>query len=192
MLKSRFKKEERYNQLLDVAFEMVKNQGTDALTLISLANKAGVTKPITYNHFSTRQMLLYSLFRRCDDELSSQMNSLIKMQSNNLRSAIAVYVSSYINCVETHGKVYDDIVSALKAYPEHTGIESDIRDYFCGVIEKILSPFMLSNEKPLTTLMQISIFSITESLGVYLQETTEDRHVLIDETIEIILKICSH
>ncbi|WP_219599462.1 TetR/AcrR family transcriptional regulator, partial [Vibrio parahaemolyticus] len=72
----------------------------DALTLISLANKAGVTKPITYNHFSTRQMLLYSLFRRCDDELSSQMNSLIKTQSNNLRSAIAVYVSSYINCVE--------------------------------------------------------------------------------------------
>ncbi|WP_257326529.1 TetR/AcrR family transcriptional regulator [Pseudoalteromonas rhizosphaerae] len=190
-MKSRFKKEERYTQLLDLAFEMVKEQGTDALTLISLAKKAGVTKPITYNHFSTRQMLLYSLFRRCDNELSSQMNSLIKTQSNNLRSAIAVYISSYINCLETNGKVYDDIVSALKAYPEYSGIESDIRDYFCEVIKKTLSPFMLSNGKHLTKLMQISIFSITEYLGVFLQETTENKHVLIDETIEIIFKICN-
>lgn len=189
-MKSRFKKEERYNQLLDVAFDMVREQGTDALTLISLAKKAGVTKPITYNHFSTRQALLYALYRRCDEVLSFQMNTLITTKSNSLRDAASVYVSSYINCIETNGNIYDDIVSALKAYPEYASVENDIRDYFCHVIEKTLSPFVASNEKNLTQLMKIAIFSITESLGVFIKEHPQRKDTLINETIEIILRIC--
>ncbi|ELJ8601693.1 TetR/AcrR family transcriptional regulator [Vibrio diabolicus] len=190
-MKSRFKKEERYNQLLDLAFEMVREQGTDALTLISLAKKAGVTKPITYNHFSTRQALLYALYRRCDEALSFQMDRLITNQSICLQDAVIVYVSSYINCTETNGKVYDDIVSALKAYPEYAGVEKDIRNYFCHVIEKILSPFVAPDGKNMTKLMQISIFSITESLGSFLQENPQAKDELIDEAVEIILRICN-
>ncbi|MEJ2766841.1 TetR/AcrR family transcriptional regulator [Photobacterium sp. MCCC 1A19761] len=190
-MKSRFKKEERYNQLLDLAFDMVREQGTDALTLISLAKKAGVTKPITYNHFSTRQALLYALYRRCDEALSSRMDSLITTQSNSLKDAVTVYVSSYIHCLETNGKVYDDIVSALKAYPEYASVENDIRDYFCHVIEKTLSPFVVSDGNSLTKLMQISIFSITESLGGFLQENPQAKEELIDEAVEIILRICN-
>lgn len=189
-MKSRFKKEERYNQLLDLAFDMVREQGTDALTLISLAKKAGVTKPITYNHFSTRQVLLYSLYRRCDEALSSQMDRLITSQSTCLQDAVTVYVSSYLNCIETNGKIYDDIVSALKAYPEYANVENDIRDYFCHVIEKTLSPFVVSDGKSLTKLMQIAIFSITESLGIFLKENPQAKDELIDEAVEIILRIC--
>ncbi|EGR0589987.1 TetR/AcrR family transcriptional regulator [Vibrio cholerae] len=170
---------------------MVREQGTDALTLISLAKKAGVTKPITYNHFSTRQALLYALYRRCDEALSFQMDRLITNQSICLQDAVIVYVSSYINCTETNGKVYDDIVSALKAYPEYAGVEKDIRNYFCHVIEKILSPFVAPDGKNMTKLMQISIFSITESLGSFLQENPQAKDELIDEAVEIILRICN-
>ncbi|UXH99930.1 TetR/AcrR family transcriptional regulator [Photobacterium sp. TY1-4] len=191
-MKSRFKKEERYNQLLDLAIEIVRDQGTDALTLISLAKKAGVTKPITYNHFSNRQLLLFSLYRRCDEALSSQMDHLNTNQSNSLKDAVTVYVSSYINCIETNGKLYDDIVSALKAYPEYASVENDIRDYFCHVIEKTFSPFVAPDGHSLTKLKLISIFSITESLGGYLKENPQNKNELIDEAVEIILSICNH
>ncbi|MEJ2765605.1 TetR/AcrR family transcriptional regulator [Photobacterium sp. MCCC 1A19761] len=190
-MKSRFKKEERYNQLLDLAIEIVRDQGTDALTLISLAKKAGVTKPITYNHFSNRQLLLFSLYRRCDEALSSQMDHLITNQSNNLKDAVTVYVSSYINCIETNGKLYDDIVSALKAYPEYASVENDIRDYYCHVIEKTFSPFVVPDGYKLTKLKLISIFSITESLGSYLKENPQNKDELIDEAVKIILSICN-
>jgi AcrR family transcriptional regulator len=41
-------KEERRRQLLDTASDIVRSEGTEALTLGHLAERAGVTKPIAY------------------------------------------------------------------------------------------------------------------------------------------------
>ena len=47
-------KEQRRIQLLETASAIVRAGGTDALTLAHLAEQAGVTKPIAYEHFGTR------------------------------------------------------------------------------------------------------------------------------------------
>ena len=39
-------REDRRRQLLSVAWQLVRNEGTDALTLGYLAERAGVTKPV--------------------------------------------------------------------------------------------------------------------------------------------------
>ncbi|WP_244495233.1 TetR/AcrR family transcriptional regulator [Ensifer sp. Root423] len=53
--------------MLNVAMEIVRNQGADELTLGTLAGKAGVSRPIAYEHFSTRAGLLVALFKRLED-----------------------------------------------------------------------------------------------------------------------------
>jgi AcrR family transcriptional regulator len=50
----RLPKEQRREQLLDTALAIVREQGTDAITLSYVAERAGVSKPIAYGHFGTR------------------------------------------------------------------------------------------------------------------------------------------
>ena len=45
----RLPREERTRQLLEVAWQLIGDVGTDALTLGKLAEAAGVTKPVVYD-----------------------------------------------------------------------------------------------------------------------------------------------
>jgi AcrR family transcriptional regulator len=62
-------KDERRRNLLKVAFEIIASDGTDALTLPSLAERAGVSRPVAYEHFESREGLLMALYRDYDEEL---------------------------------------------------------------------------------------------------------------------------
>jgi len=54
---------QRQQQLLDTAWALIRQKGTDALSLPRLAEAAGVTKPLAYDHFGTREGLLAAVKR---------------------------------------------------------------------------------------------------------------------------------
>lgn len=60
-------KDMRREQLLDVALTIVREQGADELTLGNLALRAGVSRPVAYEHFATRAGLLIALFQRLEN-----------------------------------------------------------------------------------------------------------------------------
>ena len=60
--RQRLARSDRAIQLLSVAWEIVRNEGTGALTLGYLAARAGVTKPVVYDHFQDRNGLLAALY----------------------------------------------------------------------------------------------------------------------------------
>src|SRR5471030_3499992 len=62
----RMSREDRQRQLLDVAWRLIREEGTEALTLGRLAELAGVTKPVVYDHFVTRAGLLAALYEDFD------------------------------------------------------------------------------------------------------------------------------
>ncbi|NQD94392.1 helix-turn-helix transcriptional regulator, partial [Pseudomonas sp. CrR25] len=62
----RLPRDERQRQLLDVAWRLIREEGTEALTLGRLAEQAGVTKPVVYDHFGTRAGLLAVLYQEFD------------------------------------------------------------------------------------------------------------------------------
>ena len=67
MVVKRLRKEDRRVQLLEVARGIVRQQGTEALTLGYLAERANVTKPIPYDHFGDREGLLMALYQDYSD-----------------------------------------------------------------------------------------------------------------------------
>ena len=73
-------KDQRRAQLLETAAVIVRAEGTDALTLARLAEQAGVTKPIAYEHFGTRAGLLIALYRYFD-ERQAALNEWAKLLS---------------------------------------------------------------------------------------------------------------
>jgi len=57
----RLSREYRLRQLLDMAWQLVREEGTEALTLVRLAELASVTQPVVYDHFVTRAGMLAAL-----------------------------------------------------------------------------------------------------------------------------------
>jgi AcrR family transcriptional regulator len=73
--KRRMTRDKRHNQLLEVAYAMIRSEGTDALTLARVAERAGVSKPIAYGHFGTRSGLLSALYRAYDERQTETMRT---------------------------------------------------------------------------------------------------------------------
>ena len=65
-MSKRMDKEARRKQLLSIAVSIIESRGADALTLASVAEEAGVTKPIAYNHFETKENLLKQIYQELD------------------------------------------------------------------------------------------------------------------------------
>ncbi|NJN51121.1 MAG: TetR/AcrR family transcriptional regulator [Gammaproteobacteria bacterium] len=66
-LRKRLRPEERAEQFLLAAADIVRRDGTQALTMESLAAACGVNKALPYRHFSNRDAVLVALYKRQND-----------------------------------------------------------------------------------------------------------------------------
>jgi AcrR family transcriptional regulator len=71
----RLARDARLRQLLDAAWRVVREEGTEALTLGRLAEQSGVTKPVVYDHFGTRSGLLAALYQEFDARQTAIMDA---------------------------------------------------------------------------------------------------------------------
>src|SRR3712207_936567 len=81
----RLSREERHRQLLDMAWRLVREEGTDALTLPRLSDEADVTKPVVYDHFGTRDGLLIALYRDFDTRQTAIFDAVLEASRSEER-----------------------------------------------------------------------------------------------------------
>jgi AcrR family transcriptional regulator len=139
--RQRLSREERHRQLVDVAWRVIREEGTEALTLGQLAEQAGITKPVVYDHFGTRSGLLAALYREFDDRQNALMDAALEASGPALADRAAVIASSYVDCVLLQGREIPGVIAALAGSPE---LEKLKREYEAAFIEKCrvaLSPF---------------------------------------------------
>ena len=99
----RLTRDDRQRQLLDVAWTIIRNEGTEALTLGHLAEQAGVTKPVVYDHFVTRAGLLAALYRDYDIRQTALMEEALDKSEPTLKGKAEVIASAYVACVLKQG-----------------------------------------------------------------------------------------
>lgn len=61
---TRLGRDQRRESLLDVAAAMVAEGSVDAITMESVAERAGVSRPLVYKHFADRHNLLEAVYKR--------------------------------------------------------------------------------------------------------------------------------
>lgn len=126
---------------MEVAWRLVRAEGTEALTLGRLAEHAGVTKPVVYDHFETRSGLLSALYQDFDARQNELMDAALAASTRTLADRAAVIASSYVDCVLLQGREIPGVIAALAGSPE---LEKIKRDYERAFIEKCrmaLAPF---------------------------------------------------
>ncbi|MBC3372746.1 TetR/AcrR family transcriptional regulator [Pseudomonas sp. SWRI92] len=137
----RLSRADRQRQLLDVAWRLVREEGSEALTLARLAEQAGVTKPIVYDHFITRSGLLAALYQDFDGRQTALMDAALQASEPTLESRAQVIASSFVECVLLQGREIPGVSAALSSTPELERIKREYEGAFLDKCRVVLEPF---------------------------------------------------
>ena len=137
----RLSREDRLHQLLDVAWRLVREKGTDALTLPRMAAEAGVTKPVIYDHFGTRNGLLTALYQDFDLRQTAVIDAAIEASAPTLEAIARVIASSYVECILSQGREIPGVLAGLAGSPELATVKWDYQLAFIEKCRKIFAPF---------------------------------------------------
>jgi AcrR family transcriptional regulator len=85
---------QRRSQLLEVAGRLFAEQGFHGLSMEQLADAAGVSKPVLYQHFPSKQRLYLALLHDAVAELEARLRTALEGTTDNqarVHGAIAAY-----------------------------------------------------------------------------------------------------
>ena len=136
----RLSKPERRQQLLETARLIVREEGADKLTLGHLAVRAGVSKPVTYEHFETRTGLLIDLYRWIDTERIAAFRTLMAEQNRPAKETISALVKTYLACGTDQGDEFHAVGAALAGSEEKAGVYQELVDAVIEMFVEVLRP----------------------------------------------------
>jgi AcrR family transcriptional regulator len=161
--RQRLSRQERYVQLVDVAWQIVREEGTGALTLGRLAERAGITKPVVYDHFTSRSGLFAALYREYDLRSTARMDAQISQTEPVLEKLAAVIADAYIECVLLSGREMPTVIAALSGTPELEQLRAEYATTFTEKCRALFSPF--SKDKTLQTPALWAMLGAAEGLS---------------------------
>lgn len=129
----RLSKEARREQLLDAALSLVREQGADGLTLVTLAEAAGVSRPIAYGHFGTRTGLLLALYRRLEERHRDAVTRALRTAEPSATAIAHVMSTAYFACA-TDMPEFTAVSAALKGSPEAEALQHELLDDYTEVM----------------------------------------------------------
>lgn len=135
-------KADRRGQLLETARSIMREEGTDSLTLGRLAERAGVSKPIAYEHFGTRAGLLMALCGAYDEEQTEAQRAALAAGGNSLRDVVAILSAAYLDCALSMGPEVGAAFAALSATEEMAEYRQALREGHMAEYRQALSPFV--------------------------------------------------
>ncbi|MDF7814011.1 TetR/AcrR family transcriptional regulator [Hymenobacter sp. YC55] len=136
----RLSKPDRRRQLLDMALVIIREEGADRLTLGHLAARAGVSKPITYEHFGTRAGLLIALYKLLDEQQVNALQEALKSVHHNLKDTVAVLATAYIHCSVDTGGEWHAVGAALSGSEEMGAVHQELLDGYVQLFMATLGP----------------------------------------------------
>jgi AcrR family transcriptional regulator len=159
----RMTKEQRRRHLKQAALDIVREEGVEALTLARAAERAGVTKPIAYEHFGTRAGLLIALFQDYDVPTHDAFQSALKARGKTLQDAASIFSTSYVDSCLEMGPEIAAVFSALAVCSE---TQDFLQTWRGSLIDEACAAFAVftPNEARRRTLM-IGILGAAEALA---------------------------
>ena len=139
LIMSRLKAPQRREQLISVATKLFAERGYEATTTAAIAEAAGVTEPILYRHFASKQELFVAIVREMSELTMRHWEGLIAGTSNPA-DAIRRIARQFPEHVAQLADAYHVIHGALstsrdkqvlKVMHEHY---AQIEEFFVGII----------------------------------------------------------
>jgi AcrR family transcriptional regulator len=127
--------------LLETALRIVREEGADRLTLGHLASRAGVSKPVAYEHFGTRSGLLIALYRWIDTERVDAFRDAMASGKRSRQETIRLLAAAYIHCAADKTDEFHTVGAALAGSEEKAAVFQELLDHSIGMFIAVLKPF---------------------------------------------------
>lgn len=139
-VRRRLPKAQRRVQLLATARKIVREEGADRLTLGHLAERAGLSKPVIYDHFETRSVLLIELYRWIDMEVVDAFRDAMAREPKGPGETVETLSAAYIKCAsETNGE-FQAVGAALAGSQEKTTVFKELLENCVQMFVTVLKP----------------------------------------------------
>src|SRR6185312_11636879 len=102
---SRLPRHERRRQLLDAALEVFVSQGYHAAAMDDIAERAGVSKPVLYQHFPGKLELYLALLDESVDTLLDTVRDALRSNADP-KQRVAATFGAYFEYVGGNGQAY--------------------------------------------------------------------------------------
>src|ERR1700757_4947435 len=102
---NRLPRDERRGQLLVAASEVFVDRGFHAAGMDEIAERAGVSKPVLYQHFSSRLELYLAVLNRHVENLVSGVQQALRTTTDN-RQRLRSAVQAFFDFIEHDGQGY--------------------------------------------------------------------------------------
>jgi AcrR family transcriptional regulator len=96
----------RREQLLDMALKLFASRGFNATTMEDIAEAAGVTKPLLYQHFDSKRALYLELADSVADSLVEAIGKAVA-DAEGPRQQVAGGFAAYLHLVLTHADAFN-------------------------------------------------------------------------------------
>ncbi|MEU8240988.1 helix-turn-helix domain-containing protein [Actinoplanes missouriensis] len=136
----RLSKSDRHAQLLETARELIREAGTDELTLGRLAEHAGVTKPLVYDHFGDRSGILAELYRAFEARQHDALSAALDSAGPGLPAVASVVAGAYIDCGLAEGRELAGVVAALAGSATLSRLRQEAEDAYLVRCRQTLEP----------------------------------------------------
>lgn len=163
MARTRLSRADRYDQLVEVSWALVRAEGADALTLGRLAERAGVAKPVVYSHFPSRAALLAALFSEFDDRQTVMLEEYLEAAEESLDGRANAIANSYVGCALAQGRELTGVLAALEGSPELEQVKRESEHAYSERCREILAPFGATDG--LAKRSMTAIFGAAEALS---------------------------
>ncbi len=110
----------RREQLLDVTTELVAERGFAAVSIQSVARRAGISRPIVYEHFGDLSGLLEALVERETDRALAQISEteLGDLSEGDPADLMLESLGAYLGAVEQHPSTWRLVLMPPEGSPE--------------------------------------------------------------------------
>lgn len=102
---NRLPRDERRGQLLVAASEIFVDRGYHAAGMDEIADRAGVSKPVLYQHFSSKLELYLAVLQRHVDKLVTGVREALRTTTDN-RQRLRAAVQAFFDFIEHDGQGY--------------------------------------------------------------------------------------
>lgn len=153
---------ERHAQLLETAAEIVRVEGVDALTLARVAEEAGVSKPVAYEHFETRAGLLTVLYQRIDDQQVEAARAALAWATTPL-DAVRLAAEAYVDCTLSTGREFGALTAALETIAGADDMVRAARTRYAQVLREAVEHFHVLPAH--ADVLMLGVIGATEALA---------------------------
>ena len=148
----RLSKSDRRRQLLDVAREMLRCDGAEGLTLATLAARAGVSKPVAYDHFETRSGLLIAMLEDTSRYYESDAEAKIAQAPATVPAIAAIVAEAYVQCAISAGPAMTVLAAAAAADTDARDTGRAMQRDHAASFQQAFAPILAPGSMPLEPL----------------------------------------